>query len=130
VKDGGSGPGIVRATLAREMTPVVRRRLLLTLIACAAWVASGCLSPTLPLPPPGPPEVTETETQGVYRLTGDVTPNAHVTAWNRNTNLSYGQLTASDGRYDFLVNGSAGDAMLLYYVLGTDQSEPEDFELP
>jgi len=112
------------------MTFVLRRRALIALVACASWAASGCLSPTLPLPPPGQPEVTETDVQGVYRVTGNVTPNARAEVWNTRTDLFWGQQTESDGRYDFLVEGEPGDPMLMFYVLGTDQSDTQDFELP
>lgn len=112
------------------MTFVSRRSIFLAcFVAVATAVTSGCLSPTLPLPPPSPPQVSETETEGVYRLTGTVTPNAHVTAWNFNTDLSYGQQTHADGRYDFLVVGTEGDSMSLTYTVGTDESQPQAFEL-
>jgi hypothetical protein len=111
------------------MTFVLRRRVLLTLAACACGLAGGCLSPTLPLPPPNPPDVQATDTEGVYRLTGTVTANSHATAWNQNTDLSYGQQTQANGRYDFVIAGTEGDTVLFYYTLGTDQSQPIDFEL-
>jgi len=111
------------------MTSVARRPFLTLVLATAAVVVGGCLSPTLPLPPPSPPTVSETDTEGVYRLTGTVTPNSHVTAWNFSTDLSYGQQTSADGAYDFIVLGSEGDAMSLSYSVGTDESQPQDFVL-
>ncbi len=106
---------------------VSRRRTILAFAAAA--MVGGCLSPTLPLPPPSPPNVSETDEVGTYRLTGAVQARSHVTAWNWTTGLSYGEQTGADGRYDFLVYGSEGDSMSLTYRVGTDESEPADFEL-
>jgi hypothetical protein len=112
------------------MSSVSRRRWLIALAACVSCAVGGCLSPTLPLPPPSPPEVTETDTEGVYRVTGFVKPNARAEAWNLSSDLFWGQQTRSDGAYDFLVEGQPGDPMVLFYVIGTDQSDTQDFVLP
>ena len=45
------------------------RRRRLGLLGAAALFAVGCLSPTLPLPPPTDPTVSSTDTQGLVRLT-------------------------------------------------------------
>jgi len=74
--------------------------------------------------------VTETETQGVYRVQGIVKPNARAEIWNLQSDLLWGQQTRSDGVYDLLVQGNAGDTMLVFYVIGTDQSDAVDFVLP
>jgi hypothetical protein len=109
---------------------VESKRRLLVLLAGVSTLVGGCLSPTLPLPPPSPPEVTETDVQGVYRVTGTVPANSHVTTWNLSSDLSFGQQTRGNGAYHFLVTGEQGDPMLIYYVIATDQSDATDFRLP
>lgn len=104
------------------------RRLLLACLTLG--LLGGCLSPTLPLPPPSPPEaILATDQQGVYRLQGSVRPNSLVTAYNLNNGLTFGQRTVGDGRYDFLVRGDEGDRMELWYSVGTDESNSVNFEL-
>jgi hypothetical protein len=93
--------------------------------------ALACYSPTLPLPPPGKPDVSGVEaTNDQYRLRGQVEPHAEVIARNRGTSLLYGVLTGGDGRYDFIVIGTAGDEMELWYTVGKDSSPRVLFVLP
>lgn len=92
----------------------------------AALLAAGCLSPTLPLPPPSDPVVTSTDTAGLVRLAGTVEPESEVLALNRNTNLIRGQYTKS-GVYDFTIEAQERDAIALWYVHGTAESPPIDF---
>jgi len=92
----------------------------------AALLAAGCLSPTLPLPPPSDPMMTATDTAGLVRLTGAVEPQSDVLAFNRNTRLIAGQFTES-GAYDFTIEAHEGDAISLSYVVGTVQSPPTEF---
>jgi len=94
----------------------------------AALFAAGCLSPTLPLPPPGDPTVSSTDTQGLVRLTGTVQPESEVFALNRNTKLISGQYTDS-GIYDFTIAAKEGDSISLWYVHGTVESPQNEFVL-
>lgn len=104
------------------------RRLLLACLTVG--LLGGCLSPTLPLPPPSPPEtIAATDQQGVYQLKGSARANSLVTAFNLNNGLSFGQKTGPDGKYDFLVRGEEGDQMELWYSVGTDESNSVRFEL-
>lgn len=104
------------------------RRLLLACLT--AGLLGGCLSPTLPLPPPSPPDtIVATDQQGVYQVKGNVRSNSLVTAFNLDNGLTFGQRTEADGRYDFLVRGSEGDRMELWYSIGTDESNAVSFEL-
>src|SRR5262245_11247327 len=96
---------------SREMGFRLPRRSLLA----AGLIAVGCYSPTLPLPPPGKPEITSVEGTDRYRLVGEVEPHGEVTARNRRTLLLAGQLTESSGHYDFEVAGQEGDQMELWY---------------
>lgn len=92
----------------------------------AALFAAGCLSPTLPLPPPSDPMMTSTDTAGLVRLTGTVQPDSDVFAKNYNSNLIRGQYTKS-GAYDFTIEAQEGDSMSLWYTVGIVESPPDDF---
>lgn len=92
----------------------------------AALLFGGCLSPTLPLPPPGDPSVSATDTEGLVRLTGAVEPDSDVFAKNHNTGQSTGQYTKS-GIYDFTIRAQEGDAITLWYTQGNTQSPPAEF---
>ena len=87
---------------------------------------AGFLSPTLPLPPPGDPSVTATETAGLVRLTGSVEPDSQVFARNNSSNLIRGQYTKS-GLYDFTLEAQERDGISLWYVHGMAESPPTDF---
>ena len=87
----------------------------------------GCLSPTLPLPPPTDPTVSSVS-EGVVRFTGTVEPESEVFALDRNSNLIAGQYTHA-GAYDFTMAAQDHDLMSLWYVHGTVESPPNDFVL-
>jgi hypothetical protein len=70
------------------------------------------------------------QTTDQYRLRGQVQPHAEVIARNRDSSLLYGELTGGDGRYDFVVIGTAGDEMELWYTVGNDSSPRVLFVLP
>lgn len=103
------------------------RRLLLC--AASAFLASGCLSPTLPLPPPGEPEVTGPNEQGLVRVAGSAPRNSWVTAFNRATQRGFIQ-AVPDGRYDIEFPAVVGDSIALWYDAGGRQSEVLEFEIP
>jgi hypothetical protein len=91
-----------------------------------ALLAAGCLSPTLPLPPPSEPSVSSTETLGLVRLTGSVAPESEVIALNHDNDLISGQYTAS-GSYDFTIQAQDRDWLSLWYVKDTVESPATDF---
>ena len=108
-------------------------RLLRRSLLAGGLAALACYSPTLPLPPPGKPEVSEIQGQpGLYRLVGTAQAHAEVFARNQNTSpvRSWGQQTGADGRYDFTVEGQPLDPMELWYVVGKDSSPRVLFQLP
>ncbi len=104
------------------MFPRSRRR---WLVGVALFVA-GCLSPTLPLPPPTSPEIAATDTQGLVQLSGSVPPQSEVFALNHNTNVIAGQYTES-GAYKFTIEALEHDSMSLWYVNRTIESPSADF---
>jgi hypothetical protein len=102
------------------------RRVLLVGLALAA----GCLSPTLPLPPPAQPEVA-TVGQGLVELSGNVPePNAEVFAANDTTELYAGSHADTTGAYRFRIGAEPGDPMRLWYVVGMEKSDTVAFAIP
>lgn len=100
---------------------MLRRRWLLA--ALAASVAAGCLSPTLPLPPPTrPDEVGAPDESGQVRLRGTVPGHSEALARNERTGQIAGELTGPTGRYDFYIGGQPGDELVLWYVLDGEPS--------
>jgi len=91
-----------------------------------ALLAAGCLSPTLPLPPPSDPTISSTDTAGLIRLTGTVEPDSEVFAKNRTTDRISGQFTKS-GVYDFTIAAQERDSIVLWYSQGTLQSPTTEF---
>lgn len=83
---------------------------------------SGCLSPTLPLPPPDKPAVTGPDAQGNVELRGGVQPGATATAVNPRTGDVRGQITGSNGLYDFTIPARVGDQLEFRYEIGNDIS--------
>jgi len=95
-------------------------------LLAAVLFSAGCLSPTLPLPPPGDPSVTSTETAGLVRLRGSVQPESDVIVHNLRTDRIFGQHTES-GNYDFTIEAEEHDSISLWYERGTLVSPPLDF---
>jgi hypothetical protein len=105
------------------MLRLPRRTLLL---AMAGALAAGCLSPTLPLPPPSPPDVAQIG-QGVYRLSGSIPVPGTVLVQNSRTNLVYGKVVTAV--YELTVDARPGDPMLLWYESSGDASETIGFRI-
>jgi len=103
-----------------------RRRLF---CVAAALTAVGCLSPTLPLPPPAEPMVTGPDETGVVRLQGTVRPTAWVFAINRATELGSFGAAEDDGHYQLELRGAVGDEIVLWYELDGEGSESLTFTL-
>ncbi len=66
---------------------MVRRALLraLSAVGVSALVGAGCLSPTLPIPPPDPPDSMHATAAGHWQVAGDCTPGARVTVLDART---------------------------------------------
>jgi hypothetical protein len=100
-----------------------------TLLAALVSVGLGaCLSPTLPLPPPGEPTVEQVGHQQ-YRLSGRVSGPGWVVALNVRTGVLAGDTTEADGRYAFVVTALREDVITLWYSTGGELSDPTEFRL-
>ena len=104
----------------------VPRRGLLWLGASAV-IASACLSPTLPLPPPSKPEVEGPTANGQVRLSGEVQGGAEIMAANLRTKEIRGQITGTDGLYSFWIAAQVGDEIVLWYAVGNKESPNTNF---
>lgn len=82
----------------------------------------GCLSPTLPLPPPTP-DVSAPDTTGQAHLTGQVPSYAYAEAINIRTNEIAGQVTDASGNYDFTIGAQIGDELHFFYEKGGERSD-------
>ena len=100
------------------------------LLGAALFALGGCLSPTLPLPPPDRPDVSAPDENGLVRLQGLAAPKAEVIAWNHATDLIAGQITSDDARYDFSIKAQANDYLELWYIVGDEESQTVRFKVP
>jgi len=104
----------------------IRRRILPTMLVLAA----GCLSPTLPLPPPADPEI-EVVSEGIVELSGEVPePSVPVIAQNVRTEVFAGEMADERGAYRFQIAAEPGDPMRLWYTKNLDKSEEARFSIP
>jgi hypothetical protein len=114
--------GPVRGVLrSASMSFRTRRRWLVGAALCLA----GCLSPTLPLPPPTDPMASGEDADGNVTLSGDVAPESEVFALNQRTSVISGQLTHS-GVYSFKIQAQQFDDLSVWYVKDTEQSPPTE----
>lgn len=112
----------------REPRPGWARRRVLVL---AAVVLVGCLSPTLPLPPPSRPNIEGPDATGSVTLSGVVRPGAHVYVDNLNSGMSAGQRADLDsGKYRFAIGAAVGDQLSMFYRLGIEESPSIQFNIP
>jgi hypothetical protein len=97
----------------------------------AALVASGCLSPTLPLPPPVQPDVAGPDLDGNVELTGYVSPNAEVFAYNSSnaSRLINGYITGDDGHYDFKLAAQKNDLVVFWYSVSNEDAPSIVFKI-
>jgi len=102
------------------------RRTLLTWAGLGA-VVPGCISPTLPLPPPSAPDGTDLG-NGTYRLIGSVPIVSTVLIRNRRTSAVVGLSLVM--AYDLIVAAEKGDVMVLWYETEQgDISSPVLFQI-
>ena len=108
--------------------PKLSRRLWLVMTLS---VAVGCLSPTLPLPPPDRPNIEGPDASGNVTLSGSVLPGANVYADNLVTHVSVGQqVSPQTGYYRLRIAAQIGDDMDLFYQNGTETSGRTTFTIP
>jgi hypothetical protein len=91
----------------------------------------GCLSPTMPLPPPSKPDIDGPDGSGRVVLSGRIPKANSVYVDNLSTGYSAGQvLDPQTGAYRFAVDANIGDRMSMFYRVGADDSEARLFAIP
>jgi hypothetical protein len=112
----------------------MRRRLLLPVLALAsslALLASSCLSPTLPLPPPEQPDtINAGTTPGTWDVFGQCTPGALVTVFNEKTGKGVVvEDRSATGHYVVTLEGTQCDVAYVKEEISGDESAPTSFVL-
>jgi hypothetical protein len=103
------------ATEAQQRGAGTRRRWSRRLACLAVLLVGGCLSPTLPLPPPNRPEV-EQLSQALVQVRGRVPePAAPVLALNTNSGRYAGDTADDRGEFEFEIAARRGDVLELWY---------------
>ncbi len=106
-----------------------RRPLTRWFAAVSFLVFAGCVSPTLPLPPPDAPSgfVVQTAT-GEWTVTGSCLQGALVTVFNEETGQgSVVEDRDHDGLYEVKIKAQRCDAGWVQQALGQDVSAPTTF---
>jgi hypothetical protein len=122
---------MLRTLISAPKGSVLARRIILFGFALAAAVTvAGCLSPTLPLPPPSAPLVSAPDNSGFVRVQGEVTSRATVHVMNERTNKGASQLTEDDGLYDLELRAQVGDTLRIWKRVGTQESDFVEVTVP
>jgi hypothetical protein len=102
-----------------------------------SWALSACLSPTLPLPPPGGPTVAElsADRRTVRIVGGGALRGATVMLLNEDTQDGVFTTAGSDGLYTVEkfpvdLSQSATNAVEIWQTYGSDSSEPFVVHVP
>lgn len=96
--------------------------LLMGLVAALAW--GGCVSPTLPLPPPGSPDSLRALEDGRWEVRGDCNPGAQVVGIIERTGEgAVVEDRDADGRFRFVLEAERCDVVLLTQSDGDEVSE-------
>ena len=102
-----------------------RRNFVFAFAAACGLVAAGCLSPTLPLPPPENPSVSTVDSDGYVTLTGSegsAQSGAMVYAFNRATNDGDFRVATQNGAYELRVRAAVGDRIAVWQADGQETS--------
>ncbi|TKD00816.1 hypothetical protein [Polyangium fumosum] len=107
------------------------RRSLLRFLAAALLAAlPGCLSPTLPLPPPEPPDSISPQaaTPGLWTVSGACLEGAIVIVFNERTGAgAVVEDRDRDGRYEVQIEAELCDLAWVAQDLGEDESARTTF---
>ncbi len=103
---------------------LLRSRFRLSL-ACGVTFLAGCLSPTLPLPPPEQPDsIGLSADVGEWSVRGSCAPGAVVLVRNLETGVISGtEDKDSDGRYLVRVEANKCDSAEVFQLLDNDVSD-------
>jgi hypothetical protein len=95
---------------------VCRRRLTAAVVlGLGVSLLNGCLSPTLPLPPPSRPDITPPDSQGLSTISGRVPSRTTALAQNLASGRIVGQVTDDSGFYELKIAAESGDRISIWY---------------
>lgn len=86
------------------------------------WFA-GCLSPTLPLPPPARPDISPPDSSGITTVRGRVPDGTTAMIENLANGKLSGTATGDDGLYTLQVPAEVDDQIAVYYLDGLVRSQ-------
>lgn len=99
------------------------RHLLHVAALLALGVAGGCLSPTLPLPPPESPDTISLSPEGLWEVSGSCIEGAEVVVLNEETGQGAVFVDRDRrGRYAVSIEGEPCDVLLVSQSLGSEES--------
>jgi hypothetical protein len=93
-------------------------------------LSTGCLSPTLPLPPPNRPDVSPPDSSGFTTLVGSVPGGTTAIAQNLENGHLVGQVTGSSGGYTLRLEAAIGDPVVVWYRSGLEDSGAVQVTVP
>lgn len=95
--------------------------------------AVGCLSHTLPVPPPLTPSVSAPDADGIVVLKGgpgSAFPQALVTVWNQRIGEGRSILAKGDGSWQRDIPAQVGDLLQVYQEHDLERSVSVDVQVP
>jgi hypothetical protein len=111
--------------------PASRRRWLRALVAGVCLLLPlGCLSPTLPLPPPSRPDISPPDASGLTAIVGRVPGGTTALAQNLETGRLVGQVTGDSGTYELRLQATIGDQVVVWYRDGLTDSAAVQLTVP
>jgi len=101
----------------------------------AVWLMAGCQSPTLPLPPPGRPDIAQLTSAGQVTVAGgSALPQALVMMFNLETNSGVIMSASDRGVYTGVISVDlathAHNTVWLWQRYGSDDSSVDEFQIP
>lgn len=106
-------------------------------VAVASLCLSGCLAPTLPVPPPSQPEVIGPDATGIVTLKGgpgSARANAEVAVWNPNLDGGKGDgrltIAAPDGSWSESIPAKSKETLWVWQTVGFERSDHIEVRIP
>lgn len=103
----------------------------------ALVAVSGCLAPTLPVPPPGQPDVEGPDASGTVKLTGhagSAQANAEVTVWNPALDGGKGEgrttIANKDGSWQETIPAASKQTLWVWQTVGFERSNQIEVRIP
>ncbi len=99
----------------------LRRARLFALVLLVALVG-GCYSPTIPLPPPDEPELSQLSPEGMVTVRGGATRYALVSVFNQRSGEGVITTAGQNGGYEATLAAKAGDSLAIWQEVSGEKS--------